>query len=330
MSEITLAYLARPTTGGWVSYTAHLARGLMTAGHKVTLAKLGKRSEAFSRDFGMGLRYANTSAAVLDTLARRGELIITAADKSVGPSLLAELRDAGAAVVIHDPTELKGGMRDALDHGGAPLWVVRRSMLKHLPHAVYAPHPYTRASLPEWKGRRYHAMAFSRLDWDKHTDLIVRANQILLPDPERRVRIYGTENRLYTHHKLTAIDPDWRANYAGPMARVNLWAGALVARRATWAVDLSVIKGDGGGTQYTFLEALDAGARLIINSAWLTSAPALDEMALYVSAAVSDAESLAEVLSGPADAYAWPDATPLFYEHDAQRVASRMAEELHP
>lgn len=321
MSEITLAYLAKPVTGGWVSYTAHLARGLMAAGHTVTLAKQGRRSETFSRDFGMGLRYLNTSTAVFDTLARRGQLIVTACDKSAGPELVAALRDAGAAVVIHDPTELKGGMHEALDHGNAPLWVVRRSMMAHLPHATYAPHPYVRAGLAEWKGRRWHAVAYSRLDWDKHTDMIVEANKRL--PPSIGVRLHGAENRLYTHHKLDAVDPDWRDYYAGPMARVDLWAGTRLASRATWVVDLSVIKGDGGGTQYTFLEALDGGARLVVHDRWFTGDPAQDEMAPYVHS-VGTASELAELLRGNPVNYLASNPLPLLAEHDAMHVAQQM------
>lgn len=327
MSTVTLAYLAKPVTGGWVSYTAHLVRGLRATGHTVDLVKLGNRTETFSRDYGMGLRYTNVSFATLDALARTGGLIVTAVDKSVGPDQLAELRDAGAAVVIHDPTELKGGVRDVLDHGHAPLWVVRRSMLQHLPHAVYAPHPYVRASLPEWKGSRWHAVAYSRLDWDKHTDLIVAANRLLSPD--LAVRIHGAENRLYTHHKLDALDPDWRDRYAGPMARVDLWAGAQLARRATWAVDLSVIKGDGGGTQYTFLEALDAGARLVVHDNWFTGDRALDEMAPYVHS-VGTAGDLVELLRGNPVNYLSPNPRPLLVEHDASRVAALMTGALTP
>jgi hypothetical protein len=320
--NVTLAYLAKPVTGGWVSYTAHLARGLRAAGHTVSLVKLGNRTENHERDFGMGLMYRNMSAAGLDVLARTGRMIITAVDKSAGPELTAELRDAGAALVIHDPTELKGGMRDAVDHGGAPLWVIRRTMLRHLPHARYMPHPYVRCAMPPRTGRRYHAASFARLDWDKRTDLMVMAN-LALP-PEHRIRIHGAENRLYTHHKLDALDPDWRTYYTGPMHRSSLWAGVRVARFASYAVDLSVIKGDGGGTQYTFLEALDAGSQLVINKAWLTGDSMLDEMAPYAHP-VANAEDLVELLKGPL--LVGNDVRPVLWDHDAQMIAERMIKE---
>lgn len=320
--NITLAYLAKPVTGGWVSYTAHLARGLRAAGHTVHVVKQGNRTEKHERDFGMGLAYRNMSAAGLDVLARSGRMIITAVDKSAGPDLTAELRDAGAALVIHDPTELKGGMRDAVDHGGAPLWVIRRTMLRHLPHARYMPHPYVRCALPPRTERRYHAASFSRLDWDKRIDLMVTANMAL--PPEYRIRIHGAENRLYTHHKLDALDPEWRQYYTGPMHRTSLWAGVRVARFATYAVDLSVIKGDGGGTQYTFLEALDAGSQLVINRAWLTGDSTLDEMAPYADA-VSSADDLVELLKGPL--LSGPDTSQIFHDHDAQVIAERMIKE---
>jgi hypothetical protein len=34
-------------------------------------------------------------------------------------------------------------------------------------------------------------------------------------------------------------------------------------------VDLSVLKNDGGGTQYTFLEAIHNGCAIIVNRKWL-------------------------------------------------------------
>jgi len=58
---------------------------------------------------------------------------------------------------------------------------------------------------------------------------------------------------------------------------------------------MSVIKGDGGGTQYSFLEAWDAGAFPIINKKWIMEG---DDMVHDFNCwAVQDENQLAEALS---------------------------------
>lgn len=294
---VNLAYLAKPTRGGWPTYTAHLAHGLRAAGHDVSLWRLGRRTETTGRPFGRGLWYRNASAEFLAELARAEILHIAAAEPSVAPAVEGILR-AGGSITIHDPTELKQGMPGALAYARKPIVVIRSRMQSHVHQlgreARYVPHPYARmAAQPPVTASR-HAVAFSRLDWDKGTHHIVEAN-LTLP-PEQAVQLYGAENRMYAHHKLDPIDPDWRRNYHGPWPVTDLWGGARIARGARAAVDLSAIKGDGGGTQYTFLEALDTGVPLVLNQAWLTGDAACDE--LLDAAVFIDPAKLAVVLGG--------------------------------
>lgn len=321
MTLVNLVYMATPNTGGWVSFTAHLAHGFNDAGHLPFLIKAGKRTERIMRPFGMGFQYANHSAPMLEYLASRQPMIVTACEPKRGHEL-APLLQAGAGVVVHDPTELKGSLADALGEAWpGRVFVVRRSMLKHVPQATYVPHPYKR--VPSATGpRSCHAVAFSRLDWDKHTHMIAQANQLL--PAGKRVAIYGSENRLYTHHKLSAEVPTWRDQYHGPMTRDDLWAGARLAGTARYSVDLSAIKGDGGGTQYTFLEALDGASRLVINSRWLTGQSDLDEMTPYAYR-VSTGDELAELLARPK----YPEVCgtgDLFATHSAAHVARQVLE----
>jgi hypothetical protein len=114
--------------------------------------------------------------------------------------------------------------------------------------------------------KEWNAVAYSRLDWDKHTLMIAQANQQLVESD--RVRIYGAENRLYTYHKVDKAVPGWRGEYGG-VFDTAMEAGVRLAERAHYAVDLSAIVGDGDGTQYTFLEAWDAGTTLVVNRKWL-------------------------------------------------------------
>jgi hypothetical protein len=320
--QIPLVYLASPRTGGWVQFTAHLYRGLLAAGCQPLLYRVGARTERKTRPFGFGLEYLNVALPALSALCQADGAIITAAEPARAQDV-ACLRGFGAGMVVHDPTELKGGMAAAIGNGTGPLWAIRPAMLAHVPGAQLIPHPYAPAEPPWPSIGAKHAVAFSRLDWDKHTDTIVAANA-LLPAP-MRVSIYGTENRLYTHHKLPE---GWRASYCGAMERRDLWAGQRLAASAQWAVDLSAIAGEGGGTQYTFLEALDGGARLVISADWLTGDPAADTIAPYATV-VNGAAELAAVLGGPADyAEDRPTGLPaeLLWRHDPGTVARTMLE----
>ena len=64
----------------------------------------------------------------------------------------------------------------------------------------------------------------------------------------------------------------------------------------TYNVDMTQIKGDGGGTQYTWLEAWNAGCIPIIHDNWLLDQP--DDMVPDENCiVVGSAEELAKVLS---------------------------------
>jgi hypothetical protein len=300
MANINIVYLAGPTRGGWPTYTAHLAYGIEAAGHHVQLWRVGKHTEERNRPFGRGLRYRNASKEFLTELARQEPTHIAASDAK-NATVVKGMLAAGATITIHDPTELKGDMPAALAESRAPVTVIRASMVSYIHNNIgalpvrFVRHPYFRMVGPRYGGERSHAVAFSRLDWDKGTHHIVHANLVL--DREHTVQMYGAENRMYTHHKLAEIDPDWRRNYGGPWPTDDLWGGVQIAERARVAVDMSAIKGDGGGTQYTFLEAIDAGCVLMLNQAWLTMDTHANEMlgaAMFV-----DPERLADALTNP-------------------------------
>jgi hypothetical protein len=312
--NITLALLAEPKTGGWPTYTAHLYHGLLAAGADVQLVRLGNKTEKTSRDFGRGITYRNVDRLALNFLASRTHMIVTALDKKHAPACPSR----AALVVLHDPTELTSDTE--------PVWrqhrivTIRSTNQKILENIdipnTFIPHPYARSPhitpYPQ-----AHAVAFSRLDWDKNSHIIAEAN-LLLP-PDKQTRIHGTANTIYTHHKITSLDPAWERNYAGPWpARSSLWESVNIAASGRYAVDLSVISKDGGGTQYSFLEAFDAGTPLIIHQKWLTGDPDKDTIAPYVHAAVTDAETLSEALTIPPAA---TNPSSLLNTHDATLIA---------
>jgi hypothetical protein len=284
--KIFILYAAKPNYGGWITFTAHLYRGLQKAGFKPVLLKAGNKSEQKVRPFGRGIYYQNIAPSDLVNIAAQHPFLISAMDKH-HHKVVAQLLEQNASIVVHDPTEMKPGITELLQQ--ARTVVIRETMLKHLPKATFILHPYDPAS-PRVKDKRKMAASISRIDFDKHTEIIVKANQQL----HQPIDIYGFRNPTFAHFTLNEIDPQWKNNYLGQFETRSLWSAVQIATHYETIVDMSAIKGDGGGTQYTFLEAIDAGANLILNTKWEAQG-LLAEYAEHVS----DPESLMAALSRP-------------------------------
>lgn len=260
---MNLIYMARPVYGGWVSFTAHLALK-----YKFPLFKIGSRTEGTEtepklRDYGYGVSYQNRAASDLP----KGKLLITAIDKTYY-EYLDKLPD-GTYIVIHDPTEVSGKGKEPVLRNLQRFRVItiRESVKKFLKdsfkinsrfilHPFYE-YPYKKSKKPS------SAVSISRVDFDKHTDIILKANK-QLDDP---IDIYGAINRQYVFFKLN--DLGFKKYYKGGFGKSFEELGAIL-EDAKYVVDMSVIKNDGGGSQYTFLEAMYEKCALIINAKWVT------------------------------------------------------------
>lgn len=310
--NVALFYLPDVKYGGWPTYTAHLYYGLVKAGHNVRLFRIGNRTEKNERDWGRGIKYRNLSLLDACILSSEMTSIITATTQKFDKETEA-LISTGAKVIIHDPTELKGNIPDLLKNS-TDVITIRPINVENLAklgiQARYLPHPYMRN--PNYFSRRIKwAGAFSRIDWDKGTHFIIDANEKLPND--KKITIHGACNRMYAHHKLPE---GWEQYYAGQFSADNLWGGAVLASRYQWAVDMSTISGDGGGTQYTFLEAIDAGTALILNEGWVTGRPD-DE--LLGHAVFVKPEDLAEAIKEPPTIWGFE----VLKNHDAVTIANQ-------
>lgn len=285
MSEVNLFYLSPNTTGGWVTFTSHLARCLQDVGVKCNLFKITGKTWPSKKDFGYGLKYANVDLGRAVQITQSAPTLIVAVAKKFSEQ--AEyLISRGAKLVVHDPTELKNLPRNLEERRCV---VIRQAGLRFMPGANFIRHPYKRMG-PPVEYDRYLAGSTCRIDFDKNTTILLDANRIL----EKKIAIYGFENRLYTKFKIMPYYSEWEQSKVAYPRTEN--AAFDILSRVKFAVDMSLIKGDGGGTQYSFLEAWDAGAVPVIHRDWVRQN---DDMKPGVNCIVAyDGKSLASVLNG--------------------------------
>lgn len=260
--SVNLVYMAKPTYGGWVTFTSHLSLK-----HGCYLYKIGKRTEPNKRDYGYGVKYQNLR---IDDLIQKSNLVITAVDKHYWKYL--HLFPKGTKIVIHDPTELKGkdnALKGLLNHFS--IITIRETVQKHLKEnyevdSVFLRHPFYEYKKSADKSN-YYSTCISRVDFDKNIHHILNANKYL--DDSRRIYIFGAENRLYVHHKLQNMDFEkyWKGKY--PKNLPLQYEGKDLLNNCAFVVDMSTIVGDGGGTQYTFLEAIYHNCALILHKDWV-------------------------------------------------------------
>jgi hypothetical protein len=281
-----LFYLAKPIYGGWVSFTAHLSLK-----HNLPVHKLGNRTESKGRDYGYGVQYTNVAA---DDLRDYGTHVITAIDKNFYDAL--HYFPDGTFVVIHDPSEVtKKTSPELVKHlHRFRIITIRKSVQTYLKDSlnldsVFLLHPfyaymYTKDAHPS------RAVSISRIDFDKHIDIQLTANKHL---PARdAITLYGAANLQYVFFKLQGLH--FEKYYKGKFDKTFESLNDIL-KDAKYVVDMSVIKHDGGGTQYTFLEAIYQDCVLIINRRWVEgfATPFKDGENCFV---VGDGEELAALL----------------------------------
>jgi hypothetical protein len=263
--KIALFYLAKPKYGGWVTFTSHLYKSFVKLNIPVYLFKIGNTTESKQRHFNDNIFYQNVDLPTALNISQEFKSIITATDKTFHECTDRLLKNK-SNLIIHDPTEMKGHLLESVKkHNTMPITIraINVGNLRDLGIvSFFIKHPY----IPYNKQKEEKtnlAVATSRIDFDKHTDIIIKANQNL----KEKIKIYGAENRLYTFHKLDKIDDKWRKNYYGTFS--NQVGGVFnILNKSKYMIDMSAIKRDGGGSQYTFLEGWDSRCIIILNKKW--------------------------------------------------------------
>jgi len=266
---INLFFMYKSFGGGTTTFTAHLYMSMKHAGLDPKILRVSAGGDGYVRPFSgySEVVYRNISQEEAFDAVRSTPSIMTAPCNpkhlKFNPNIIPELINAGMRCVVHDPNELM--IYEHCQYVHRPI-VIRPTMLQFFPDAIFIPHPYLRSfsELPN-SPRPIMAVSIARVTFVKRTEIILEANR-LLPD-ELKIVLRGAENRLYTKHKLSRLYPEFEQGTTGfPMG----WRGAPEeCAQAKFAVDMTYFPDDGGGSQYSFMEAWDAGAVNIIPKDWL-------------------------------------------------------------
>ena len=303
--KVNLWMLSHNKYGGWCTFTRHLSEALRRQGIDSSIYKVTAKGQRGIKDFGWGLKYQNRASPEIIELGENPECevyrevkkypnLILAVQKNFYPEAMC-LMLQGAWIVIHDPTELRNPeFAGFVKRRQKQVIVIRKTMLEHLPKAEFIGHPYERYfkgwDMDDGVWNTNHAVSVARVDFDKNLDWMLDANRELPED--KQIIIRGFDNRIYTRFHIMDKYPEWKQSTTHFPRDVG-WAEEF-CYKARYMVDLSAIKGDGGGTQYTFLEAIDGGAICVLNTDWIREG---GEMRPGINCyAVSDAKGLRVLL----------------------------------
>jgi hypothetical protein len=271
---VALFFMYRSFGGGTTSYTVHLFEGMRLAGLSPKIYRVKERGEPRERPFAKydGVTYRNVDSEEAIKIAKSTPSLMTAPCNSkflpFDPTIIAKLMKVGMRVTVHDPNEFEIYDHLEKDRKSFVPFCIRPSMKQFFPKAIFVPHPYVReydATEYEHREREHLAVSVARVTFVKRTHLILEANAKL--PREKQVVLRGAENRLYTRFKVQPMFPKFKQGRSGfPM----VWgASARECARGHYAVDFTWFPDDGGGSQYSSLEAWDAGAVNVIHQDWL-------------------------------------------------------------
>lgn len=262
---IYLLYQSPWPLGGSTSYTVHLAKVL---GDQCKIIRIGKRTERKVRPLGnFGVVYQIISMDVAKTLD--GPILLTASNPKQDENDWVELgRMKNVWATFHDPNEFK--LYPHWKHfDGRRIICIRETGKQSVPLAKFIPHPYMRVmnNAPSSPVKNKLAVSIARTSSVKNSQWILQANRGL--PKKHKIELLGEVNRLWWHTYLKKHYPEFIPHATYPR---DWGAGVRLCARAQYMVDLTIFPNDGGGTQYTMLEAIDAGAVPVMTTDWCSYA----------------------------------------------------------
>ncbi len=255
--KIALLNLRWCKYGGWPSYAKHLSHALKAVNVQHDVLSLESPTGAYDW-------VTKITKKELENLSKNYDLVhIITLSKDIKEILPILYKLEPLAITMHDPTELFDTVKDLLFFHPKYLKIHDRmanmkiSEMKVTKYGIYIPQPYKRESGGIITGKRI--ISLSRIDHDKHTEIILQANC--------GIEVWsGYINRIYDYHTLRKIIPGGIKSY--PLYKGEFKSPKEVCPGSCALIDLSTLSGVGGGTLYTTLEAMDYGLTLISRSDW--------------------------------------------------------------
>lgn len=320
--KVALFYFLPRLGAGSTTFTAQLHWALRTAGAEPTVYRVTDTPQPGERSFGdyRGVTYRVIAAPEAKAIVRSMPSVMTAATKPphVRDGVIEDLLALGMRAVIHHD-------KDAGDFDWSaatrPI-CVREALTALVPGSVYLPHPYVRSTRPGLpKVRR--AVSSARIAASKRTSLVLEANRLLGDD--NKIELLGIEDRMYSKG-LKAAYPEFARSPRAGEYHLDFDSAVCELRGAELNVDMSYFKNDGGGTQYTQLESMDAGCVSVMHEDWFRFPGELKKGVHAL--VVTGPTELAEVVRGADVAGIMTNCEQLLLEHSAPKVGRMYLEEL--
>uniref|UniRef100_A0A6M3IJG5 Putative glycosyltransferase n=1 Tax=viral metagenome TaxID=1070528 RepID=A0A6M3IJG5_9ZZZZ len=289
--NIALIYCNDVKYGGWVTYTHHLYNVISTFG-KCAVFRFGKKFRQVVKESIPTVYLDGKDKVRMSKVLNQFDIIHivnAVCEKEVKRfkfgecfpeyNILALCRKP-IIMTYHDPGECKSSPKSLQfsKSGKISGFLYPRPQVKSFfdslgftKNSKYLPKPFIRSCATSGNNKENEVVSISRLDYDKYLEFLIQAsNTINYP-----IKIYGFANRLYVFHKLEKLG--WTLNNSMYKGEYSNEERNIILSKAKLLVDMSAIANDGGGTQYTFLEAFDCGTIPILNSKWIVN-PDTDEL----------------------------------------------------
>ncbi len=302
-------YLSNYMYGGCVSFTAHLLHKLMKNQVFLLSSSPLKKSNRL-RDFGYGIHCKKVPLEFIDNIKNP---FIT--DMYENFHILKKLKRSDITIVIHDCFEIFEENEPYLKYWN--IITIRKTIQNYLKKrynidAKFLYHPFYPYPLSYREEKEYDsndvycqehnnhksgAVSISRVHYYKNTDILLEANK----KTKNPIKIYGLVNWKYVNNKLDVAQ--FKKCYYGIFNK-SFKATSSILGKAKFMVDMSAMPHkDGGGTQYTFLEAIHNNSAIILNRKWIEDVDKKyrDFKEGYNCYAVSNGEELAELLNNDID-----------------------------
>jgi hypothetical protein len=300
----TFFFISNYMYGGCLTFTAHLLHTL----NRKKVFRIARKFEKRKKNFGYGIKYQNVPLEYLDSVDNN--IFIT--DMFQHFECLEKIRTIkeedgkDVTIVIHDPGEIFEFNEPYLKYWN--IITIRKSMQQYLQdrygieskficHPFY-PYPIEQQgdSRNEQEENKPEAVSISRIDFNKNIEIILDVNK----RTKNPVKIYGWLNKEYVSQKLHSVE--FSKYYQGKYIK-SFDATSKILKKAKFMIDLSIIPNDGGGTQYTFLDAIYHNCAIILNRQWIENVDVkyCDFKEGENCYAVSNAEELRELLDSMRD-----------------------------